>query len=566
VEKDELCSSFSFAGSSTIAKVQGGGHFHPNYQGNRMARDLRYLDVAERVLARHRRPLSSRDLVNLGIEDGFVESWDSNTPQKSMQARLSIDILEKGEESRFIRTERGRFYLRHLLGLPLSKNQDLLSIAEQPPNYARPFTTLRRTYPSPLEYVLTIPRKHYERQLDFQGLRLLTPERLAKLIDPNIIAYIPRIRAETLDDRKQVLTYILVRHKNKVLSFRRGSYNNIAAFLRGSRCIGFGGHVTEHDHTLFSHNDLGIRSSALRELAEELSHEISHEISDRELIYRGVINDDSSDVGKRHVAVVFEYRVKDWDAWSKPQRGEASINQLDWIDVSRDEIDLNEFEYWSQLCWRAFFPPIVEAQPSYKILRKRPFRGPHLLVISGTIGSGKSAATEFFRDWLKYKEINSGKILAGILDLAPIPRTSRRTFQAAAVDFINSKKGPRSLARAICKVANSSDASRIVVDGVRHRETLKLIRQYSKREVAVIYVQASPDIAYELYTAREQKHISASTFFELYSASVESDVRYLIQDADAIIYNWTGKDEYDAVLDRFGTELALYEQRPKRRV
>src|ERR1700732_3479028 len=115
-----------------------------------MARNLRYLDVAERVLARHRRPLRSRDLVNLGIEDGFVESWDSNTPQKSMQARLSIDILKKGEQSRFIRTKRGRFYLRNLLGIPLSKSEDLLSSTEETPSYARPFTTRRRAYPSPM--------------------------------------------------------------------------------------------------------------------------------------------------------------------------------------------------------------------------------------------------------------------------------------------------------------------------------------------------------------------------------------------------------------------------------
>jgi hypothetical protein len=229
-----------------------------------MARDLRYLDVAERVLATHRRPLRARDLINLGIEDGLVESWDSNTPQKSMQARLSIDILEKGEESRFIRTERGRFYLRALLGIPLSKSQDLLLSAEETPSYAKPFTTRRRAHPSPMEYVLTIPQKHYEKHLNFQGFRLIKPRRLNKLINQNLVSYIPRIRAETLDDRKQLLTYVLIRHKNKVLSFRRGSYNNIAAFLRGSRCIGFGGHVTEHDHTLFSHDDLGVRSSALQ--------------------------------------------------------------------------------------------------------------------------------------------------------------------------------------------------------------------------------------------------------------------------------------------------------------
>jgi predicted NUDIX family phosphoesterase len=537
-----------------------------------MAHDLRYLDVAERVLSKHRRPLRSRDLISLAIEDGLVESWDSNTPQKSMQARLSLDILNRGVKSRFIRTERGRFYLRELLTAPLSKHKDLFSTTEESPNYARPFTTRRRTFPTPFENVLTIPRKHYQKFLTFQGLRVLDSAQVRELISPDSVSYVPRIRAETLDDRKQVLTYVLVTYRRKVLSFRRGSYNNIAAFLRGSRCIGFGGHVTEHDHTLFSHDDLGVTSSALRELAEELStgdilHRMARdEISDAKLIYRGVLNDDSSEVGRRHVAIVFEYQVRHWNLWSKPQRGEASINQLEWINTKTDKIDLNEFEYWSQLCWRGFFPPIIDAQPSYRILRKRPFRGPHLLVIAGTIGSGKSAATEFFSEWLRYVEINSGRVLSRILKLPSIPRTSRGKFQAAAFNFINSKGGPRRLAREICKIADSVESTRVVVDGIRHRETLKFLREYSGRDVAVVYVQAAPDIAYKLYSSREHQSISPEKFFELYSAPVESDVRYLIQDADVIIYNWTGKDEYDAALDKLGTELGLYDRRKKRRL
>ena len=241
-------------------------------------------------------------------------------------------------------------------------------------------------------------------------------------------------------------------------------------------------------------------------------------------------------------------------------RGEASINQLEWIDTKRDEIDLNEFEYWSQLCWRKYFPPIAEAQPSYRILRKRPFRGPHVLVITGTIGSGKSAATEFFRAMFGYKVINSGKILARMLDLPPIPRTGQERFQEFATKFITSRNGPRRLARAICNAADSRSNPRIVIDGVRHRETLNFIKQFSSRDVALLYVQAAPDIAYKLYSSRENNKITANRFFELYSAPVESDVRYLINDADAIVYNWTGKDEYDVALDELSTRLGLYDR------
>ena len=60
-----------------------------------------------------------------------------------------------------------------------------------------------------------------------------------------------------------------------------------------------------------------------------------------------MINDDSSDVGRRHVGVVFRYEVKDadWQAWASAQRGEASINQLRWIDAFKEPTDLAEFEH-----------------------------------------------------------------------------------------------------------------------------------------------------------------------------------------------------------------------------
>ena len=53
-----------------------------------------YLWVAETVLRRHRRPLRAGQIVSFGLDDGlFADKELSRTPQKSMQARLSLDIL-----------------------------------------------------------------------------------------------------------------------------------------------------------------------------------------------------------------------------------------------------------------------------------------------------------------------------------------------------------------------------------------------------------------------------------------------------------------------------------------
>src|SRR5262249_8334279 len=72
-----------------------------------------YLRVAEIVLTDALQPLKAREIVDRGIERGlFGDHVLSRTPEKSMQARLSTDILHRAGQSKFIRTERGRFTLR----------------------------------------------------------------------------------------------------------------------------------------------------------------------------------------------------------------------------------------------------------------------------------------------------------------------------------------------------------------------------------------------------------------------------------------------------------------------
>src|SRR3982750_1594040 len=88
----------------------------PWLEGSRPIFGPQSLWAAELVLQKHRRPLRAREIVTYAQEQGlFSDEMHSRTPQKSLQARLSLDILQKGERSIFIRTARGLFYLRNLL-------------------------------------------------------------------------------------------------------------------------------------------------------------------------------------------------------------------------------------------------------------------------------------------------------------------------------------------------------------------------------------------------------------------------------------------------------------------
>lgn len=214
-----------------------------------------------------------REILELAYEEGyFADSIQGATPHKTMHARLSTDIVENGEQSNFIRTGPGVFFLKSLLNGDPSSDSMSQEISELGlPLALAPYHARRREPPPPREKVLVVPRRLFARYCRFQGIRRDNGSLLGKLLVRDTCKYLPRLTAEETNDYKQVVvTYVIIRNKNALLTFRRGVYSRVASFLRGSRCVGFGGHVVEDDFSMFSLSDMGVSASALRELYEEI--------------------------------------------------------------------------------------------------------------------------------------------------------------------------------------------------------------------------------------------------------------------------------------------------------
>ena len=515
------------------------------------AGEATYLWVAETVLRKVGRPLRAGELVARGLDDQLFDDQDiSKTPQKSMQSRLSIEILRNGTESKFVRVAKGQFFLR-----------ELLEKEGGPDDGLEVYTAPRREAPPSSEKVLAIHRNNYRSILDFQGIGLGPFESPEKLLDRRLVTYLPRTEAETRDDMKQFVTYTIVQHETKILSFVRGQYNRAASFLRGARCVGFGGHVTDADLSLFTQSDLGIRANAVREIGEEINLPSGRpQIDPDKLEVLGVLNDNSSAVGVRHLAIVMRYWVEDFSMWERPQRGEASINRLRWIDTRHEPLNLSDFEYWSQLCIRKYYPQALHTVPSYRIQRHNVFQGRHIACVVGAIGSGKSATTNALINTAGYKQINSGQVLAELIGIPPVPESDRADFQKLAFEFISKPDGPKMLAAALVNSARKIAGERIVIDGIRHPETLAELKGLSDVPLALLYVYTPPDVAYEMYRMREDHgfgDIDFDSFVDLYNAPVEGQVRYIIQDADVILYNWIGLSEYEKTINEMLTKLGL---------
>jgi predicted NUDIX family phosphoesterase len=548
-----------------------------------------YLRVAEIVLADALQPLKAREIVDRGIERGlFGDHVLRRTPEKSMQVRLSTDILNKAGQSKFTRTGRGRFTLRSKL-LNAEQAPDTSQLQQPVPHSE--YVAERRVLRTPSEEVLCVGEHAFKDVLTFQGIDTDANPILRQLLEQESISYVSRSEAEVRNDAKQFITYVLVQCGQRLLFFRRSYLSRAAEFLRGSKCIGFGGHVSAADADILSLGDRGLEACARRELIEELHFPIAerensgaqaHLTESTSALPRipsrptvrlfqtvplerlGILNDDSSEVGRRHVAVVYRAWLQDWNTIRLLQKGDSSIKGLGWIDLSKDKVDISDFEYWSQLCLRKFYPSTVVAKSDVRILNRAKLASDRIIVVAGRIGSGKTETAGYLSAKLDYPLIRSGALLQELVGTPPMNEIGRREFQARALEFIRADGGPERLAAAIEARVAQARAGRCIIDGLRHLSTYENLSTRFGGGASLIFVQTPPDVAYDMYRTREVQGtltFSYRDFLEIYDAPVEAEVLSLGRKAHVYIYNSFGIEAFRRTLDEVKAALEGLKQK-----
>jgi predicted NUDIX family phosphoesterase len=533
-----------------------------------------YLRVAEIVLSKALSPLKAREIVERGIEQGlFGDHVMGRTPEKSMQARLSIDILGRAHQSRFARTSKGRFTLRSRLAAELHESggdRPLLTPSVE-------YHAERRVLRTPKEEVLCVSEARFKDVLTFQGVDTDPSEVLNQLLQGDHLHYVARSDAETRNDAKQFITYVLVQCGQRLLFFKRSYISRAAEFLRGSKCIGFGGHVSAADKDILSHPDHGLSYCARRELSEELhltegvkrASRDDNSIPDYQTLRLfqsvplerlAVLNDDSSEVGRRHVAVVYRAWLSDWEQARRLQRGDSSIKGIGWIDLSKDTVDISQFEYWSQLCLRRFYPSTVVAKAKFEVVNHSRLTTERIIAVSGRIGSGKTETASYLNEKLGIPLVKTGELLGKLMNSPPISEIGREEFQARSLRFIRTDDGPRKLGASIFDQVSSFDANKCIVDGIRNLETFEHLSTLAQGSVALLFVQTPADLAYEMYRAREAQEaltFSYREFLKIYDAPVEAEISSLAREASAYIYNSFGLEAFRRTLDQIVETLSL---------
>src|SRR5437660_12010341 len=136
------------------------------------------------------------------------------------------------------------------------------------------------------ERVLCFERKLLDELGVFQGLNLEVDKYLPAVTSSTRLVYRNRSEAELDKGYKQLIPYVLLLCKDRILRYRRGKGGQETR-LHGLFSVGIGGHISEEDHGLFS-NDRGYQDGMRRELREEVAIDEGKEAT------VAVINDDST--------------------------------------------------------------------------------------------------------------------------------------------------------------------------------------------------------------------------------------------------------------------------------
>lgn len=150
----------------------------------------------------------------------------------------------------------------------------------------------------------------------------------------NHISFIPRAHAETNEAYKQIIPYIIFTFDKKIFVMQRKKTASEQR-LASKYSLGIGGHVRQEDIT-----NGDIFTWAQREFQEEVDYNGSQEMNKV-----GILNDDTSDVGKVHLGMVLLIQGNSELISIKDEHKSGMLLSLDECRALAPQM-----ETWSQIC------------------------------------------------------------------------------------------------------------------------------------------------------------------------------------------------------------------------
>lgn len=292
-----------------------------------------YLNIARQILLEIRRPLGAKAILAAAYQRGFVpRHLFGKTQHKTLQARLSEDILERRDRSEFFRPEPGKFFLRQLL-----------TDTSIPEEFRRPIATRRRARDL---------RRGNALAIDVNVLKRVA--RLDEAIEPSTLLNLLKydcFRYDNPNDRDPrsvfLWSFVCIQRSDQTLTYRVGRYReNRDAFLC-RRSIGFSTLVYQEECNLFNYQDCGIIDSGVRATKIDLdipAVELSlNEERRRANLISFIWTSQTTNVSDLLAIVSFEC-----PHWFEPVKRRLALNDLAWLDTRIPVNNIDDFDPWSR--------------------------------------------------------------------------------------------------------------------------------------------------------------------------------------------------------------------------
>jgi predicted NUDIX family phosphoesterase len=177
-------------------------------------------------------------------------------------------------------------------------------------------------------------------ELVFQGVAT-DKEFVTKIIShlSQNIEVMRRGDAEENPTYKQPIPYVVIKKGNQVYAYKRLSGGGEAR-LHSKLSVGFGGHMNQTD-------DVNFEDTLMTNLQRELDEELNIRYNSYKLTPVGLINDDSNEVGKVHIGLLYTFEIDDEATVEVKEKDQIEGFWVDINDLRNDEI-YNNLESWSQ--------------------------------------------------------------------------------------------------------------------------------------------------------------------------------------------------------------------------
>jgi hypothetical protein len=293
-----------------------------------------YLDIAEAVLRAARRPMTALAMMDAAHRAGVVPTrLFGKTQHKTLGARLSLDILHNKLESRFYRTDPGRFFLSEFRSDP--------SIPEE---FKDPFHARRRTRDLQKSNALAVDRSFIQ-SIDGKNI-----DHRSFFKNADLAGALRHVNAGENDNEIFfVWALSVVRRRDQVLSYRVGQYRDSRDTFTNRRSIGFVEMVGFEDVTLFS-NDMGVAECGLRAVLSDL--DLTTAAFPEKIIYPVISQAIATNASVLQPAILF---IMEWQCpdWFEPTKRRLSLNGVQWINAEHYPNDIESFEPWSAIAFQA---------------------------------------------------------------------------------------------------------------------------------------------------------------------------------------------------------------------